>query len=290
MLKPWIQIIRPSNVLTAISDVLAGVALACLFLQQDLPPVNPMIWITISSMLLYTGGIVFNDVFDAALDKVERPERPIPSGRIKKSAASILGTLAFAIGCFLAYQVNMAAFYVSLAIVLMCLLYNGKAKHHFLAGPIVMGACRGLNLLLGMAVLPDALSYWYIAIIPIIYIASVTNISRGEVYGSNKTALLVSIGLYSIVILTLLYFTYSSKNYLALVFILLFSVMIGSPVSKALKTLQPQDVRKAVKFGVLALILMNASWIAISGHWLLALAVCAILPVSIFLAKKFAVT
>lgn len=290
MLKPWIQIIRPSNVLTAISDVLAGVALACLFLQQDLPPNNPLIWITISSMLLYTGGIVFNDVFDAALDKVERPERPIPSGRIKKSAASVLGTLAFAIGCFLAYQVNMTAFYVSLAIVLMCLLYNGKAKHHFLAGPIVMGACRGLNLLLGMAVLPDALSYWYIAIIPIIYIASVTNISRGEVYGSNKTALLVSIGLYSIVILTLLYFTYSSKNYLALVFILLFSVMIGSPVSKALKTLQPQDVRKAVKFGVLALILMNASWIAISGHWLLALAVCAILPVSIFLAKKFAVT
>lgn len=290
MLKPWIQIIRPSNVLTAISDVLAGIALACLFLQQDLPPVNPLIWITISSMLLYTGGIVFNDVFDAALDKVERPERPIPSGRIKKSAASILGTLAFAIGSFLAYQVNMTAFYVSLAIVLMCLLYNGKAKHHFLAGPIVMGACRGLNLLLGMAVLPDALSYWYIAIIPIIYIASVTNISRGEVYGSNKTALLVSIGLYSIVILTLLYFTYSSKNYLALVFILLFSVMIGSPVSKALKTLQPQDVRKAVKFGVLALILMNASWIAISGHWLLALAVCAILPVSIFLAKKFAVT
>jgi len=57
-----------------------------------------------------------------------------------------------------------------------------------------------------------------------------------------------------------------------------------------LKTLQPQDVRKAVKFGVLALILMNASWIAIAGHWLLALAVCAILPVSIFLAKKFAVT
>ncbi|WP_313513400.1 UbiA-like protein EboC [Sphingobacterium sp.] len=290
MLKPWIQIIRPSNVLTAISDVLAGVALACLFLQQDLPQVNPLIWITISSMLLYTGGIVFNDVFDAALDKVERPERPIPSGRIKKSAASIFGTLAFAIGCFLAFKVNMMAFYISLAIVLMCLLYNGQAKHHFLAGPIVMGGCRGLNLLLGMAVLPDSLSYWYIAIIPIIYIASVTNISRGEVYGSNKTALLVSIGLYSIVILTLLYFTYSSKNYLALVFILLFSLMIGSPVSKALKTLQPQDVRKAVKFGVLALILMNASWIAIAGHWLLALAVCAILPVSIFLAKKFAVT
>jgi 4-hydroxybenzoate polyprenyltransferase len=66
--------------------------------------------------------------------------------------------------------------------------------------------------------------------------------------------------------------------------------MIASPLFKALKSLAPQDVRKSVKFGVLALILMNASWVAISGYWVLALAICAILPVSIFLAKKFAVT
>jgi len=290
MLKAWIQLIRPSNVLTAISDVLAGVALACLFLQSELPETESLIWITLSSMLLYTGGIVFNDVFDAALDKIERPERPIPSGKVKRSSAAILGTIAFSIGCFLAYQVNLTAFYIALAIVLMCLLYNGKAKHHFIAGPIVMGSCRGLNLLLGMAVLPDSLSYFYLAIVPIIYIAAVTNISRGEVYGNNKTAILVSMGLYALVILTLIYFAFVSKNYLAFIFILFFTVMIASPLLKALKSLAPQDVRKSVKFGVLALILMNASWIAISGYWVLALAICAILPVSIFLAKKFAVT
>lgn len=290
MLKAWIQLIRPSNVLTAISDVLAGVALACLFLQSELPETGSLIWITLSSMLLYTGGIVFNDVFDAALDKIERPERPIPSGKVKQSSAAILGTIAFSLGCFLAYQVNMTAFYIALAIVLMCLLYNGKAKHHFIAGPIVMGSCRGLNLLLGMAVLPDSLSYFYLAIVPIIYIAAVTNISRGEVYGNNKTAILVSMGLYALVILTLIYFAFVSKNYLAFIFILFFTIMIASPLLKALKSLAPQDVRKSVKFGVLALILMNASWIAISGYWVLALAICAILPVSIFLAKKFAVT
>src|SRR5690606_18891969 len=104
MLKAWIQLIRPSNVLTAISDVLAGVALACLFLQSDLPQTPSLCWITLSSMLLYTGGIVFNDVFDASLDKIERPERPIPSGRITQFSAGILGTLAFALGCFLAYK------------------------------------------------------------------------------------------------------------------------------------------------------------------------------------------
>lgn len=290
MLKPWIQLIRPSNVLTAMSDVLAGASLACLFLRSDLPEAPDLLLLIFSGMSLYTGGIVFNDVFDAELDRKERPERPIPSGRVKISAAALFGSLAFLLACMLAYQVNLIAFYISVAIVMLCLLYNRKAKHDFVFGPIVMGGCRGLNLLLGMTAIPQSLSYWYMAIIPIIYIASVTNISRGEVYGNNKTALLVSIGLYAIVILTLLYFTLAHEHFFALIFILPFAIMIIAPVCTALKSLAAKDVRKAVKFGVLALILLNASWVAISGFWLLAAAICATLPISIFLAKKFAVT
>ncbi|MGO1242814.1 MAG: UbiA-like protein EboC [Sphingobacterium sp.] len=290
MLKPWIQLIRPSNVLTAISDVLAGVALACLFLEGALPGPSTLLLIILSSMLLYTGGIVLNDVFDAKLDAEERPERPIPSGQVKRAGAAWLVGIAFLLGCALALVVNISAFTLSLAIVLMCVLYNGIAKHHFIAGPIAMGACRGLNLLLGLAVIPAALEHWYIAIIPIIYIAAVTNISRGEVYGNNRTAMLVSATLYAVVLCTLVYFTFISKHFLALAFIFLFTVMIFRPLLKALRSLEPLDVRAAVKSGVLALILMNASWIALSGFWLLALIVCAILPISIYLAKKFAVT
>lgn len=289
-MKAWMQLIRPSNVLTAISDVLAGLAIACLFMQQALPSWDVILNIVVSSMLLYTGGIVYNDVFDAKLDKIERPERPIPSGRIDISSAAIFGAVAFIIACWLAYQVNMTCFYMALAIVLMCLVYNGKAKHHFVLGPITMGMCRGLNLLLGFAVIPDSLSYWYLAFVPLIYIASVTNISRGEVYGNNKTAMQVSLGLYLLVVATLCYFAWQSGHTYAFLFIAGFVAMIARPLFKALKTLAPMDIRQAVKFGVLALILMNASWIALSGFWVLALAVCCILPVSIVLAKKFAVT
>src|SRR5690606_29573211 len=131
MLKPWIQLIRPSNVLTAISDVLAGVALASFFLNLALPTGNILLLITLASMLLYTGGIVFNDVFDAKLDATERPERPIPSGKVTRANAAYLAATAFVMGCALAYTVNMTAFILSIAIALMCLLYNGIAKHHF---------------------------------------------------------------------------------------------------------------------------------------------------------------
>mgnify|MGYP000880617553 CR=1 FL=1 len=116
MLKPWIQLIRPSNVLTAISDVLAGVALACLFLNVDLPAQSNLLLITLSSMLLYTGGIVLNDVFDAKLDATERPERPIPSGKVKQASAAWLVGIAFLAGCILAYAINTSAFAIAVGI------------------------------------------------------------------------------------------------------------------------------------------------------------------------------
>ncbi|MGO1520838.1 MAG: UbiA-like protein EboC [Sphingobacterium sp.] len=288
--KAWLELIRPSNVLTAISDVLAGVALACLFLQQELPELSVLAILSVASMLLYTGGIVFNDVFDAKLDLMERPERPIPSGKIKRSSAAILGTSAFILGTFICLYINIHTFYIALAIVAMCLLYNRIAKHHFLFGPIVMGLCRGLNLLLGLFVMPQAFSYTYIALLPVIYIAAVTNISRGEVYGNNRTALAVSAVLYSVVIGTLFYYTLMHNNTAALYFIVPFGLMIIIPLIQAFRTPRPEKIRKAVKLGVLALILLNASWVAVSGFWTLAVLTACILPVSIILAKKYAVT
>lgn len=290
MIKAWLQLIRPSNVLTVISDVLAGVALACFFTHHVLPTIETLIYVCLASMCLYMGGIVFNDVFDAKLDRIERPERPIPAGYISILSASLLGTISFALGCILAFVINIQTFYIAIAIVLMCLLYNALAKHHFIIGPIVMGCCRGLNLLLGVAVLSAVASWWFIAIIPILYIAAVTNISRGEVYGNNRRAILVSMCIYAVVIIIFLYFTFLSTNYAALLFLALFVFMILSPLFKALASLDPIDVRKSVKYGVLALILMNASWVAIAGFWPIAIIVCLTLPLSILFAKKYSVT
>jgi len=249
-----------------------------------------LLCVALSGMLLYTGGIVFNDVFDVALDRVERPERPIPSGKIPKSGAVVLGVAAFVLGCLLAFLVNKTAFLLSLGIVLLCFVYNGRAKRHFILGPVVMGACRGLDLLLGVATLPASLVHWSIALVPIVYIASVTNISRGEVYGNNRTAMRISVFLYALVALVLICSAYASGHFFALLFILSFVLMVAVPLFRALRTLRPEDIRWAVKFGVLGLILMNASWIAIAGFWGFALCVCAILPLSVYLGKKYAVT
>jgi len=293
-MKAWIQLVRPANVLTAVSDVSAGAALAAAVGGSAVVGLPSLLCAAFSGMLLYTGGIVFNDVFDAALDRVERPERPIPSGRVPKSGAVVLGVAAFALGCLLALLVNKTAFLLSLSIVLMCFLYNGKAKHHFILGPVVMGGCRGLNLLLGLALFPAALGHWHAVIVQVIYIAAVTNLSRGEVYGKNWTAVRVSALLYALVVVLLLGLAHLAyimdRNSAVLFFVLSFALTVAVPLFRALRSPAPANIRRAVKFGVLGLVLMNASWIAMAGFWPFALCVCAILPLSVYLGKKYAVT
>ena len=91
----FLRLMRLANIVTAISDILAGVAIAAYAMQIEWAnlPLTPLILLVLSTIGLYGGGVVFNDVFDAELDKIERPERPIPSGLVPKNAAAFFATL-----------------------------------------------------------------------------------------------------------------------------------------------------------------------------------------------------
>ncbi len=73
-------------------------------------------------------------------------------------------------------------------------------------------------------------------------------------------------------------------------FLLLFGYLIFPPLQRAIITPKGQLIGKAVKAGVIALIVMNASWAAAFGSFYFALTILLLLPVSILLAKAFAVT
>src|SRR3954447_3256538 len=94
-LRGYLGLMRPANIVTAISDILAGVAIAGYFSGNYTGDIGlvPVVLLALSTTGLYGGGVVFNDVFDAELDKIERPERPIPSGLIAKRGAALLGAI-----------------------------------------------------------------------------------------------------------------------------------------------------------------------------------------------------
>ena len=285
---------RPANIVTSVADVLAGIAISGFLLSADLiqGSLIPILLLCISTIGLYGGGVVFNDVFDAALDKTERPERPIPKGLVSTREASVLGTGLLVMGIIAASIVSLLSGTLAFAIAIAALVYNKWSKHHYIAGPLNMGLCRGLNLLLGMSILPaSVIAWWVLVFVPIIYIAAITMISRGEVHGGSRKVLYFAAFLYVLVIAAILVLSFRQGTAgWTMGFLLLFGWMIFSKLIKAVQNPLPQNIGKAVKAGVIALILMNAAWASAFGALFLALYIILLLPLSLWLAKKFAVT
>ena len=146
LIKPYLQLVRLPNVFTAAADSLAGWLLAVGTLEA------PRRWLplVLASVFTYAGGIVLNDVFDLEVDRNERPNRPLPSGRVGLRFAKLLGVGLLLSGVTLAKFSGVAyALGAECTLVLCVLVYNAGLKRSVL-GPELMGACRGLNLLLGL--------------------------------------------------------------------------------------------------------------------------------------------
>ena len=95
----WLQLLRLPNVFTAVADVMMGY----LVTHGDLQPPLQFALLVAASCLLYLSGMVLNDVFDAEVDARERPERPIPSGRVSLRAATAVGWAMLASGVLVAW-------------------------------------------------------------------------------------------------------------------------------------------------------------------------------------------
>ena len=86
--------VRPANIITSVADILAGIAIAAYAFGQPLSGLMlvPCVLLCLSTACLYGGGIVFNDIFDLETDRIERPERALPSGDISLGKALWLGS------------------------------------------------------------------------------------------------------------------------------------------------------------------------------------------------------
>jgi len=297
----YLQLMRPANIVTAWADILVGFAASgsAIILydvingQAILTKLLPLAWLLIATAGLYGGGVVFNDVFDAELDAKERPERPIPSGRASHQGATLLGSLLLLVGLVAASQVSWLSATLALGIAFAALLYDAFAKHHPFLGPLNMGVCRGGNLLLGISAVPAMVGeLWFLALIPIVYIAAVTTISRGEVHGAKRSTGVIALLLIGIVIAGLLVLGLLNDYELvaALPFVALFALRVLIPFVKAVSEPTPDQIRTAVKAGVLSLIVLDATLAAGFASPLYGLVVLSLLPISMALARMFAVT
>jgi 4-hydroxybenzoate polyprenyltransferase len=291
-----LQLLRPANVATSLADVLAGAAVSGLLISPAL------VTLLLATMALYAGGIVLNDYFDRAIDARERPERPIPSGRVPPRVAASLGGGLLLAGIGAASLAGTVPALVAMATALAVLSYDSWGKHQVFLGPINMGLCRALNLMLGMSAVAGAIpAYWPLGLIPLTYISAVTVVSRGEVHGSKRPVALLGLALVTAVVLALAVLAWSPwpppaarPPAASVVWALGLTAWLGWRVLpafwRAWTDPSPGPIRNAVRTGVLALVLVDSVIATAYAGMIYGLAVLAAGLLAWLLARLFAVT
>ncbi|WP_442802312.1 SCO3242 family prenyltransferase [Streptomyces sp. CB02613] len=141
-LRAWAELLRVSALFSVPGDALAGAA------AVGRRPGRGSASAIGASLCLYEAGMALNDWADRDEDAVDRPHRPIPSGRISPAAALGAAGVLTAAGLALAARAGRPALAVATGLAATVWAYDLHLKHTK-AGPAAMAAARSLDLLLG---------------------------------------------------------------------------------------------------------------------------------------------
>ena len=292
----WLRLMRLPTVFTALANVLCGYLLTHDLQVSDFPAQTNFWLLLISGAVLYLGGMVLNDVCDAKLDSIERPERPIPSGRISRKNATLLAVVLMAVGVTSAAFVGSVALGVAALLTVSIITYDAYLKKT-IAGCAGMGACRFLNILLGAS----ATASWSnllqqpqlgVAASLFVYVLGVTWFARHEAIVSAGKQLFIGLTLVLVGIAlnaTLIQFSdfperSSIGGQLALALIAA-NLFIRS--RKAIHSGQPRIVQKTVGIMLMNIIFIDATMVfaATGSSQLATLVVALVIPA--LLLKRF---
>ena len=287
MLKDLAKLVRAPAALTVPGDVLAGAVAA----GNGRP--GRLVGLSASSICIYWAGMALNDWADREVDAVERPERPIPSGRVTPRTAFGLAAGLTTAGLALAAATGGGpAFRTSVLLAATAWTYDLGAKNTP-AGPAFMAAARSLDVLVGAG--NNRRAAWAPALAVGTHILGVTAMSRGEVHGSTplpaRSALLATAAITSSTVISSTSFKRGLIGPLVTTALAgLFARAVGPAQFAAAQKPSGPTLRKAVGAGIHGLVPLQAAWCARGGAPRLGAALVVALPLAKRLARKVSPT
>lgn len=275
------ELVRLPAACTVPGDTLAGGAAA------GFPHGHRTAWLSASSLCLYWSGMALNDWADRHEDAMERPERPIPSGRVSPGRALGLASALTCAGLAAAARGGgRDALGVALPLAGTVWAYDLALKSTPW-GPGAMAAARGLDVLLGAGRAAAGR-----AAVPAVVIAAhtlaVTSLSRHEVHGDPRGTAAGRAALVTSALTAVLAGRPTARPSAG--FAAAYAGTVLPPQLRARRDRRPERVRQAVGAGILGIIPVQSSLLAASDRTALAVAVGALLPLGRATARRIAVT
>ena len=201
----YIQLIRPFTLVPPAVAVLAGGFLAIGFYDQ-LSFYSPLsLWIEFDFIPLFVGAFnyamlngasnAYNQVSDLKIDRINRPNRPIPSGKISIKEALGFTFTVYGIGLVIAYIISFSFFVVTAICLIITTLYSTPPiylKKRFLLSTTTIALCQSwLFLLAGWVIYPFANpwepTFWFIgSVLFILLVGACGTKDFTEVPGDGK--------------------------------------------------------------------------------------------------------
>ncbi len=288
MLLTFLRLGRVSNLPTVWSNTVAGAVLA----GATGFDAN-WLWLILAMTMAYIGGMFLNDAFDAGIDAIERPERPIPAGMISAQSVFMIGfalllcsvVLAVLVASRSAGLVQYAG--ASTAALSVCIvLYNVWHKENPLS-PIIMGLCRMLVYIsAGFALLPQPSRFLFFgALVTLSYLIGLTYIAKHENKNSRIPPWPVAF-----LALPVVFGLYESMNNLPTLF---FTVLLAAWLLYSIQFIinpEKRNIPKAVVSMIAGISLLDAIYISTLGSTFLALCACACFALTLFFQRYIAGT
>lgn len=140
-----IRILRPLNALVA------GLAAVLAFFIASGMLVPDTIVLLVIVFLITAGGNIINDYFDVAIDRINRPDRPLPSGEMSTVQAVFLAAALFSFGILLSVFTNPLCFLITVLNALLLILYAARLKKMIFIGNMAVSYLAASIFLFGGA-------------------------------------------------------------------------------------------------------------------------------------------
>ena len=150
-MKTWrvyVELARPLNGIIAFISAWLGGMFASQGNMENLADIR-LLLVSVAALVVISAGNAINDCCDYDIDRINRPRRPLPSGRIPRLNALIFAIVLTIIGIYLGTLINRNATVIAIIVSVALASYAFYFKRTPFIGNLVVSGLTGLTFIAG---------------------------------------------------------------------------------------------------------------------------------------------